>query len=96
MDRYRRIYGKTHDTVHIRDEETNRRIIDEVKELNTLNEIIDGLYHFIKEQRNELVRVEDDYGVKWFVTTPEDIVGYVGEADIKTYDEYLESLKKQW
>ena len=59
-----------------------------------MNEIIDALLYFINEEGNELIRVEDDDGVRWFVTTPEDVVGYTGEATVMTYEEYVESLKK--
>ena len=54
------------------------------------------MHYFIllRKKGNELVRVEDDDGVRWFVTTPEDVVGYTGEATVMTYDEYLESLKR--
>ena len=96
-NRYRLIYGETHDTVHIRDDETSRRFIGQmgaIDELNELNEIIDALLYFIKEEGNELVRVEDERSVRWFVTTPEDVVGYFGEATVMTYDKYLESLKR--
>ena len=96
-NRYRLIYGETHDSVHIRDDETSRRFIGQmgaIDELNELNEIIDALLYFINEEGNELIRVEDDDGVRWFVTTPEDVVGYTGEATVMTYEEYLESLKK--
>ena len=93
-NRYRRVYGATHDTVHIRDDNLNRRIRDDVQELNILNETTETLYDFIKKQGYELIRIEEDYDVKWRITTPEEIKGYSGEADIKTYDEYLESIKR--
>ena len=94
MSRYRRIYGKTHDTVHIRDDETNRKIYDEVNELNELNEIIESMHYFLKEKGYDLIRIDDDIDVRWMVTTPEDVIGYKGEADIKTYEEYIESIRK--
>lgn len=96
-NRYRVIYGMTHDNVHIKDDETGRRFLGHmgcIDELNELNEIIDALLYFVKEEGNELVRVEDDDGVRWFVTTPEDVVSYFGEANVMAYDEYLESLKR--
>lgn len=93
--RYRRVYGKTHDTVHVRDDYCNRKVYDEVDELNTLNEIIEAMHYFIKEEDNKLIRIEDDYGIRWLVVTKEDIVGYSGNADIKTYDEWLESITKK-
>ena len=95
--RYRLVYGETHDSVHISDDETKRRLFgsfDALNELNTQNEIIDAMHYFIKENGNELIRLEDDYGVRWMVVTPEDVIGYKGEADIKTYEEYIESIKK--
>ena len=92
-NRYRRIYGETHDSVHIRDDKTNRKIIEEVKELNELDEIITLLYDAIKKEGKELVRIEDDYEVRWIVTSPEDIAKYEGVEDIKTYEEYLDAIR---
>lgn len=96
-NRYRVIYGKTHDNVYIKDDATGRKFIGYmgcIDELNESNEIIDVLLYFIKEKGNELVRVEDDNGIKWFVTTPEDVIGYMGESTVMTYEEYLESIKR--
>lgn len=93
-NRYRRVYGATHDTVHIRDDCTNRKIIDEIGELNELNDISVALFKFIKDNNHELIRIEEDYDVKWMVTPPEHLANYSGKADIKTYEEYLDSIRK--
>ena len=96
-NRYRVIYGETHDTVHILDDETGRKFIGyfgSIDELNMQNKIIETLLNFIKDNGKELIRIEEDYEVNWMVTTFEDIANYSGEADIKTYEEFLESLKR--
>ena len=92
-NRYRRIYGETHDSVHIRDDKTNRKIIEVVNELNELNEIIQALYKSVKKDGNKLIRIEEDYEVRWLVVSPEDIEKYDGVADIKTYEEYLDAIR---
>jgi len=97
-NRYRLVYGETHDSVHISDDETRRRfysLLSAIDELNLQNEIIGAMLHFLKENGNELIRVENNNDVRWVVTTPENIMGYTGEVDIKTYDEYIESIKKK-
>ena len=95
--RYRVIYGKTHDSVHISDDLTRRRLsslFDNVDELNINNDIIVAMYNFIKEQGMELIVLTEEYETKWMIVKPEDISKYNGAGEIKTYKEYLESLRK--
>ena len=96
-ERYRVIYGETHEDVHIKDDTTNRRFrgyFGSIDELNMLDNIIEALLFFIKCDDKELIRMEDDTGVRWLVTDQETIDRFEGNVDIKTYEEYLESIKR--